>query len=263
MKKIIIKLYIYIFSKPFFSKLNLFLLNISLKAYGYDNYDNNDEGGENFFIASILSKSNSHVCIDIGAGSGNYTSKLLKLTNAKVISFEPLPSQFKILKENVRNFSARSTVINKAVGDKNGKCMLHFNSIYPNKGSISEDIKKVPYVTNDDKLEVPLITLDKFMEDKNFESLDLIKIDTEGFESEVIKGAFKTIEKYKPKYIQTEFNWHHLFCKTSINDFFELLPPKYELYQLIPNGWVKRDPRDPISNIYRYSNFVFVRRDKI
>ena len=41
--------------------------------------------------------------------------------------------------------------------------------------------------------------------------IDLIKIDTEGFELEVLKGAEKTIKKLKPTYIQIEYNWHHLF----------------------------------------------------
>ena len=37
--------------------------------------------------------------------------------------------------------------------------------------------------------------------------------------------------------------------------------PDYEVFQLIPGGWKKRDSDDPYSNIFHYSNFIFVRSD--
>ena len=56
---------------------------------------------------------------------------------------------------------------------------------------------------------VPVITLDSYYT-KNlkgiFESLDLLKIDTEGFEYEVLMGAQQTILELKPKFIQMEYN---------------------------------------------------------
>ena len=94
---------------------------------------------------------------------------------------------------------------------------------------------------------------------KKIKEIDLIKIDTEGFEAEVFEGAKKTFTIIKPKFIQMEFNWHQIFRNTSLNFFAEKLPD-YDVYQLIPNGWVKRDPKDPLVNIYLFSNFVFVRK---
>ena len=60
-----------------------------------------NESGEKFFIKKILAPSQPKLCIDIGANIGNYTLELLKLTNAKVISFEPLPITFDKLKEKI------------------------------------------------------------------------------------------------------------------------------------------------------------------
>ncbi len=95
---------------------------------------------------------------------------------------------------------------------------------------------------------------------QSFPNVDFIKIDTEGFESEVFKGAKNIIMEIKPKFIQIEFNWHQLFRNHSLLYFSELLQG-YLVYQLIPNGWVLRDPKDPLTNIYSYSNFVFVLRE--
>lgn len=261
MKSFLTLIYIKLFSKSSFLRLNNFILKLALNARGYDNYKNNDIGGENFFLSSILPKSNPKICIDIGAAEGNYTKKLLQFTNSKVISFEPVLMQFEKLKENTKNFGERSIIVNKGIGEKSDKLYIHFDPNNLNKASFSEEIKRVPYVDNNQKSEINVISLDYYLNENNIDSLDFIKIDTEGYELEVLKGAMRSIEKYKPKYIQIEFNWHQLFRNTSINYFFDLLPPTYDLYQLIPNGWEKRDPKDPITNIFLYSNFIFVNRD--
>ena len=58
--------------------------------------------------------------------------------------------------------------------------------------------------------------------------IDFIKIDTEGFEYEVLCGAQKTIKNYRPKFIQIEFNWHQLFTNNSLIDFSKVIPVKLE-----------------------------------
>lgn len=66
----------------------------------------------------------------------------------------------------------------------------------------------------------------------------------------------------RPKFIQLEYNWHHLFRSRSLYDISQLLP-KYRIYQLLPfgNGLIERNPKRPESNIYHYGNFIFVRDD--
>ena len=106
-----------------------------------------------------------------------------------------------------------------------------------------------------------MTTLDGYCKAKNITEIDLVKIDTEGFELEVFEGAINTFAKIKPKFIQIEFNWHQLFRNTSLNLFAEKLP-NYDIYQLVHSGWVKRDAKDPLTNIYLFSNFIFVRIDE-
>ena len=90
------------------------------------------------------------------------------------------------------------------------------------------------------------------------QNTDFIKIDVEGYEAEVFKGAERVLREIKPRFIQIEFNWHQLFRNTALHYFSEQLPD-YEVFQLLPNGWIARDPRSPLSNIFEFSNFVFVR----
>lgn len=247
-------LYAKTFSKPPLSKINNSLLDAALRARGYNNYRNDAESGEGFFVSKVLAPSNPKVCIDVGASVGNYTKKLLEHTQATVISFEPVPAAFAQLKEATSAFGDRSAVENKGVGATNDKLVIHYNPNALTHASFSEDVKNVSYVTNEEKTEVDVVSLDSYL---NGRPLDFIKIDTEGFETEVLLGAKETIAQHRPKYIQMEFNWHQMFRSHSLYSFAELLPD-YEVYQLIPNGWVKRDPKDPLSSVYHYSNFIFV-----
>ena len=98
--------------------------------------------------------------------------------------------------------------------------------------------------------------------DQNRYKSTLLKIDTEGYEYEVLLGARQTIENRKPKFIQIEYNWHQLFKGQSLYKLASLLP-NYVTYQLLPHGsgLSKVDARRPEANIYHYSNFVFIRKD--
>jgi len=254
-------LYARIFSRGIFVKINTLLLSFALRARGYNNFRNNKESGESFFINEILAPTNPKLCIDIGANIGEYTIKLLEETSARIISFEPLPAVFQQLTDATKNYAERVILENKGIGSIEDMLTLHYNPKAVAHASFSEEVKKVSYVSNKEKIECPVIKLDSYCEANNITTIDLVKIDTEGFESEVFEGAINTFSKIKPKFIHIEFNWHQLFRNTSLNYFAEQLP-EYDVYQLVHSGWVKRDAKDPLTNIFHFSNFIFVRIDK-
>ena len=109
------------------------------------------------------------------------------------------------------------------------------------------------------------ITLDNFFQKKRnkyqFKRIDFIKIDTEGHEFEVLVGAVKTIKKFKPNFIQLEFNWHQLYKKKTLLMFHELLQ-EYSVHRILPFGKsiVKIDPNRPENNIFHLSNVVFIKK---
>lgn len=252
--------YASLFGRGRLAKVNDRLLSYALSARGYDNYRNNQESGESFFIREVLAPTDPKLCIDVGANIGAYTYEILRHTNASVIAFEPLPDAFVTLSETTKFHSGRVVLENKGVGRTVEDRAIHFSPSSPAHASFSEDVKKVPYILNEQKTDVPVVTLDSYCEANGITEIDLVKIDTEGYESEVFEGAKKTFAEVRPNFVQIEFNWHQMFRNTSLNFFAEKLP-NYALYQLIPKGWVRRDARDPLSNIYLFSNFVFVLQD--
>ena len=237
-----------------------FLLTHALSARGFNNYRNQEESGELFFINEVLVKSKPKLCIDVGANIGEYSLSLLKSTEAKVIAFEPLPAAFDLLKENSREFLHRIKLENFGIGAREEELMINYNPKATIHASFSKEIEEIDYLSNQLQIAVPLTTLDSYFEKNRINEVDLIKIDVEGFESEVFAGSKETFAKIRPKFIQIEFNWHQLFRNASLH-FFSKQLPGYDTYQLIHQGWIKRAPRDPLSNIFMFSNFVFVRSD--
>lgn len=243
------------------SRSQLRLLNIILRAQGFNNFQNSHESGEKFFIEEILAHASPKICIDIGANQGDYSKELLSKTNAKVIAFEPLLGEYSKLVSRLSIYGDRFTGINMGLGSKTGKDFIYYNPNATTHASYTTEIQDIDYISNDFRQEVNTTTLDDFVESNKISSIDLIKIDVEGYEKEVFVGAVKTLQIYKPKYVQIEMNWHQMFRGTSLLYFSKQLP-NYKLFQLLKDGWIQRNPMDPLVNLYLYSNFVFVRDEK-
>lgn len=152
----------------------------------------------NFYENELLNKwkrylSDSKVVFDVGANLGNHTLFWAKKLNTDAIySFEPYIPNFERLLHNVQNNLLDNVhPINKAVGQKEGyTCVKEFHEDNYGGTTLNEEI------SSDGEIEV--ITIDSFVREKNLESVDFIKIDTEGFEISVLDGAKKTISKYYP-----------------------------------------------------------------
>src|SRR3981081_2663609 len=103
-------------------------------------------------------------------------------------------------------------------------------------------------------MQVEVTTLDSYFAgavDVHRGEIDLLKIDTEGYEYEVLAGAADTLKRLRPKFVQIEYNWHQLFRKQSLHAIASLLTG-YVAYQLLPygSGLSRVDVRSPEANIY-------------
>ena len=253
-------IYQLIFSKRIFTKFNNVILVNSLKAYGYNNYENTKVSGEDFFIRQVLKPHSPLLSIDVGGNIGNYSESILNETSSKVIMFEPLSFVIDEAKNRLRKFENRVEFINKGVGAISEQKEINYNPNATEHASFSKSVNQIDYLANESKALIEIVSLDDFCSSNNVTHIDFIKIDTEGFEIEVLKGAEKVISDIKPKYIQIENNWHQLFMGTSIFQISKLLKD-YDVYMLNKNNLKKIDPSLPLSNIFMFSNFLFMRVD--
>jgi FkbM family methyltransferase len=130
------------------------------------------------------------VVVDVGANIGYYTVLLADKVgkNGKVYAFEPDITNFEILVKNIKENKLKNVVVvNAAVGSKSGKLKLH-------KSKENFGDHKL-YGKDKDIEEVKIIKLDDYLADVK---VDLMKIDTQGWEPEVIGGAMKIIKRDQP-----------------------------------------------------------------
>lgn len=261
------KLYLFLFARPSTQKFNDLVLQLALRGRGYNNCCDHASTGEATFIR-MLAKTNPKLCIDVGANKGVYSKVILETTQADVFAFEPLPKAFEQLKSLELAYPGRFVCKNVGIGDKSATLELFYGTEDSELATFSKDVNQIDYVGshNVNKMCVPIISLDSLLDElvEKHKSIDLLKIDTEGYEYEVLVGAQKTISILKPRFIQIEYNWHQLFRLQSLRSIANLIPDYYA-YQMLPfgGGLVLRDLNSPESNIYHYSNFVFIRKDSI
>ena len=136
-------------------------------------------------------------CIDVGANIGVHSLTMANKVGpeGKIYSFEPHPDFMKRLLRNVAlNSFNWVTTKQIALGSKKGKAVLYSQTDINNK---SASLLAYGKKENVDKFDVEVKPLDSF----GLKRCNLIKIDTDGFDYEVLRGAVNTIKKFKPTII--------------------------------------------------------------
>jgi FkbM family methyltransferase len=124
--------------------------------------------------------------IDVGVNIGYHSLAIHKETGSAVVGFEPNPTHFIVAAENCKNLPIQ--LFNAAVGSRKDTIMMTDVTIDDegNYGETKQD--------DNGTIEAQCITLDSL----NIPDVWGMKIDVEGFELGVMKGAEKTIDKYRP-----------------------------------------------------------------
>lgn len=147
----------------------------------------------------IISNCNIDILFDIGANTGQYSKKMRNLGfNKKIVSFEPLKEVFEILKRNASDDNYWS-VYNYALGNEDTSGIINVSG----KSDCSSILNMLPdHIESASGLEYIAqqeITIKKL--DSVFNSFAsnsdkvMIKIDTQGFEKNVIDGALDSLNK--------------------------------------------------------------------
>lgn len=160
-----------------------------------------------------LAKLGNGLCLDIGANMG-CVSQMLSVNNMKVVAFEPQPELVKCLE---RNFTGE---INQfALGSREYKEIMPKYD-YSSNGSFGQaSLGTSSYLGS---IEVDVKTLDSL----TFDRVGFIKIDVEGHELEVLKGARNTILRDRP-YMYIEDDRHEK--SASLYDYLDELEYTYEM----------------------------------
>ena len=248
------------FTKTYFYKINKFLYLLSVKGMGIDNKFTLVHKGDKMLMTKLLKKTGKQIVIDVGANVGNYAEEVLNYNpDIDLYAFEPHPKTFLTLQEKAKKHGFKT--INKGCANTIGK--LKFYDYANNDGSehatLLEGVFSDLYNNNETIVhEVDVTTLDAFIIEYNIEHVDLLKIDTEGFEFSVMSGCLESIKNNKIKAIHFEFNSMNIISKVFMKDFIKILP-QYSFYRVLPNGLLKVEQHNILlTEIFGFQNIVAI-----
>lgn len=139
----------------------------------------------------IMERLDGGCFVDVGASTGWFAIPVA-MTGCSVIAFEPHRPAFDRLMENAHMNGVEIEAHNAAVGDSNGRAQLHFNISLPltSGASILRDQCLVP----SGRTTVEVVRLDGAITSRPC----VVKIDVEGGEMDVLKGAAEIVARWRP-----------------------------------------------------------------
>jgi FkbM family methyltransferase len=217
----------------FFSKLIILILNF------FDYFQ------QKKIIKLINKKFSKPITIfDVGAHYGETINLFCKNFDIKeMYSFEASSKNFKILGKNVsKHLSKNIKIFNYGLGDKVESNFINqliesssstINEINMNSNYFQKKIKILNLKNKKNflqKIPIKIITMDHFIEKNNIDKIDLLKIDTEGYELNVLKGLNKFYKNVSLIYF--EHHYDDMIKKNyKFNDIHELL--KFKGFKMI------------------------------
>jgi FkbM family methyltransferase len=146
-------------------------------------------------------------CVDVGGHLGYYCLLMSKMVGptGHVISFEPVPTNMAVLKENIAlNSVTNVELVNSALGERPGTVSL----ICPENFELSwtPSIRAYNVEGARNSIDVPMDTLDAFLH-RGGHKPTLIKIDVEGAELDVLSGAVETLRTARPTVLLEIHGW--------------------------------------------------------
>jgi len=214
---------LFIIKSPINPEINLFCRSgHEMINLGIENFENK--------VKNSFHPNTNDVVIDIGAHLGEYSLAVAK--NAEtVIAVEANPDTFKILQKNIElNKTSNIIPINKAIYDSTGYQNLQ---IFGDKSGMSSMVMN--YEDKSDSIKVKTETLDRLVDNLKLKKVDWIKIDVEGAEYNVLKGAKQTILLNKERIkliIELHGEKNSILVKKMLSEDFQLF------YEMLDNNHV-------------------------
>ena len=157
--------------------------------------------------------------VDVGAHFGETIMIFKKNFNIKKIySFEASPINFEILKKKFSNNLKNNEIHNFGIGAHISEDVINqtaesssstINTINKNSKYFKRKLKILKIKDQNlfiKKIPIKIITLDDFIEKNKIDIIDILKIDTEGYELNVLKGLKKNYNKIKIIYFEHHYD---------------------------------------------------------
>jgi FkbM family methyltransferase len=243
-------------------------LNVSLLEHahvqagaGHNTYLSGEERIINEELMRIL-KHEPAMIFDVGANVGNYAALLRKrFTSAAIHCFEPVLSTFSTLEKNTALMNVHCHPLGLSSHEED---LTLYRARHDAEGSMASVYREgladlFPFMGGvESAIECHFTTIDRFCGDNGISVIDFMKIDVEGHELQVLKGARELLGGNRVKVIQFEFNEFNIVSRTFMKDFYDVLPG-FRFFRVMPAGKLRAmGAYSPLHEIFRYQNILCI-----
>ena len=241
------------------------LYRISLGCMNVGGGNRVHNSGERWVLDYLCSTKFTNIPViifDVGANIGDYTDEVFRrLENrAEIYCFEPGQQAFLSLNEKFGGIN-NIHLCNIGLGDAEETLTLFSESDGVSLRASLYDLCldhlgfKMSHVEK-----VPVSTIDLFCENHGINQIDFLKLDVEGHELKVLKGAQKLLDSKRIRAIQFEFGPCNIDSRSFFRDFFYLLNPSYRIYRVLGNGLAPIESYKETYEIFVTTNYLAISR---
>jgi len=230
----------------------------------YDNDCNADmkKNGEFFLLQLVTKLRPQGTFFDIGANNGDWSGEVLDLGfKGQIFAVDPLPKNIQILKKRFAGHDSIHT-LQFAMSDSVREASFFSNVDDSQSGTDSlYNMNQIGYSPNLQEVKVQCTTLSRLTQEQNVGKIDFLKVDVEGHELFVLKGAQSLLAEGKIDFIQIEFGHAARAAGVYLHDIVKFMADfPYEIFVIKPQGFMPLNFTPFTENRYSYINFLLVRK---
>lgn len=222
--------------------------------------DSSGEAGALRYLARQLPA--AAILYDVGANKGDYACLMAEhFRESSIFAFEPSSHTYGTLQKRTAHLPQVRT-FGFALSSGASEARLFTNA--EGSGLASLHKRRLDHfgIAFSESETVTVRTIDTFSDEQGVDRIDFLKLDVEGHELEVLKGAEQRLATDRISAIQFEFGGCNIDSRTFFQDFFYLLSERYYLCRILQDSLYRVDQYREVDEVFVTTNYLALHKER-